>query len=207
MMLSRFLNYQNSWIITLSRATFLTIVIKKYKIADCTSTHYVIIRHMRCAITSLCRLTFNPSVLSFKLEGRPAITIRHNRLLHNEGPFESKDLYRNFIGFKSYRKISYLALWFKGLKLFKSYEIPIEWHIVSGFWRKLSKRSNLLENFLWVYISHPIPVFFLRSNQTIIPVFFLYFAILCFTLQFLSGWMNCTFFMERHRKSRSSCIN
>ncbi len=107
------------------------------------------------------------------------------------GPFEPKDLCRNFIVFKSYRKFSYLALWFKGLKLFKSYEIPMEWHIACGFWRKFSKSSNLLENFLWVYLSHPIPAFFLRSNQMTIPVFFLWFAILCFTLQFLSE--SCVF--------------
>ncbi len=87
-------------------------------------------------------------------------------------PLNQRIYVRNFIGFKSYRKISYLAHWFKGLKLSKSYEIPMEWHIVCIFWRKLSKRSNLLENFLWVYLSHPIPVFFLWSNQTIIPVFF-----------------------------------
>ena len=40
--------------------------------------------------------------------------------------------------------------------------------------------------FIWVYLSHPVPVFFLWSNQTVIPVFFLYFPILCFTLAFLS---------------------
>ncbi len=112
-------------------------------------------------------------------------------LLHVKSPFESKDLSRNFIGFKSYRKFFYLALWFKGLKFSKSYEIPMKWHIVCGFWRKFSKSSNLLENFLWVYLSHLIPVFFLRSNQTTIPMVFLCFAILCFTLQFLSE--SCVF--------------
>ncbi len=62
----------------------------------------------------------------------------------------------------------------------------MEWYIASGFWRKFSKSSNLLKNSLWVYLSHPIPAFFLRSNQTTIPIFFLCFAILCFILQFLS---------------------
>ena len=38
----------------------------------------------------------------------------------------------------------------------------------------------------FVYLSHPIPMFFLRSNQTTIHLFFLCFAILYFTLQFLS---------------------
>ena len=108
-----------------------------------------------------------------------------------KGPFESKDLYRNFIGFKSYRKFSYLALWFKGLKLSNSYEIPMKWHIACGFWRKFSKSSNLKENFLWVYLSCPIPTFFLRFNQTTIPMFFLYFAILYFILQILSE--SCVF--------------
>ncbi len=67
----------------------------------------------------------------------------------------------------------------------------MEWHIACVFWRKYSKSSNLLENFLRVYLSHPIPVFFLRSNQTTIPVFFLCFAILYFTLQFPSE--SCAF--------------
>ncbi len=43
-----------------------------------------------------------------------------------------------------------------------------------------------LEKILWVFISPQIPVFFLWSNQTVIPMFFLCFAILCFTLTFLS---------------------
>ncbi len=102
------------------------------------------------------------------------------------GPFESKELWRNFIGLKSYMKFSYVALWFKGLKFSKSYKIPIEWLVAYRFWRKLSKRSDLLVKILWVYLSHLIPVFFLWSNQTIILVFFLCFAIFCFTLTFLS---------------------
>lgn len=39
---------------------------------------------------------------------------------------------------------------------------------------------------LWVFISPRIPVFFLRPNQMAVPMFFLYFAILCFILVFLS---------------------
>ncbi len=111
-----------------------------------------------------------------------------NHLMHETflGPFESKELWRNFIGLKFYRKFSNVALWFEGLKFSKSYKIPMEWLVTYRFWRKLSKRSNLLVKILWVYLSHPIPVFFLWSNQMIIPVFFLCFAILCFTLTFLS---------------------
>jgi hypothetical protein len=45
---------------------------------------------------------------------------------------------------------------------------------------------NLLLTFLWIYLSHLIPGFFLWFNQTVIPVFFLCFAILCFKLTFLS---------------------
>jgi len=36
----------------------------------------------------------------------------------------------------------------RALKLSKSHEIPMEWHIACGFWRKYNKNSNLLENFL-----------------------------------------------------------
>ena len=61
----------------------------------------------------------------------------------SRAPFESKDLYKNFIGFKYYF-FSYLAFWYKGLNLPKSY----------------SKSSYMLENFLWVYFSHLIPIFF-----------------------------------------------
>jgi hypothetical protein len=43
-----------------------------------------------------------------------------------------------------------------------------------------------MEEILWVFISPQIPVFFLWSNQTVIPIFFLCFVILCFTLIFLS---------------------
>lgn len=49
---------------------------------------------------------------------------------------------------------------------------------------KLSKSSKLLENFLWVYLSYLIPVFFLQSNQMVISVFLLCFATLYFTLPF-----------------------
>ena len=58
-----------------------------------------------------------------------------------------------------------------------SFEIPIKWTILQRFWRKFSKNSNLLKIFLRVYLSHPIPTFFIRFNQTVIPIFFLYFAI------------------------------
>ena len=112
-------------------------------------------------------------------KGNPSVPI-------NLGPFWIKKLWRNFIGLKSYRKFSHVALWFKGLKFSKSYKIPMEWLVAYRFWRKLSKRSNLLVKILWVYLSHLIPMFFLWSNQTIIPVFFLCFVILCFTLTFLS---------------------
>ncbi len=51
----------------------------------------------------------------------------------------------------------------------------MEWHIACKFWRKFSKSSNLLENFLLVYLSHPIPVFFpaFQSNDhsCVFPVF------------------------------------
>ena len=40
----------------------------------------------------------------------------------------------------------------------------------------------LMEAFLRVFISPLIPMFFLRSNQTVIPEFFLCFAILYFTI-------------------------
>ena len=46
--------------------------------------------------------------------------------------------------------------------------------------RKFNIHSNLLENFPRVYLSHLIPAFFLWSNQTVIPIFFLCFTILCF---------------------------
>ena len=54
---------------------------------------------------------------------------------------------------------------------FESYEIPIECLKTYKFGRKSSMRFYLMETFLWVFISPLIPVFFLRSNQTAIPVF------------------------------------
>ena len=47
-------------------------------------------------------------------------------------------------------------------------------------------RFYLMKIFLRVFISPLIPTFFLRSNQTVISVFFLCFAILCFTLVLIS---------------------
>lgn len=51
----------------------------------------------------------------------------------------------------------------------------MEWLIAHGFWRNLSKSYNLLENFLRVYLSHPISMFFMWFTQTAISVFFLCF--------------------------------
>jgi len=35
--------------------------------------------------------------------------------------------WRNFVGFQTYRKFSYIALWNKRLIIMKSYKIPMEW--------------------------------------------------------------------------------
>ena len=43
-----------------------------------------------------------------------------------------------------------------------------------------------METFLRVFTSSLIPAFFMWSNQTVILMFSLCFAILCFTLTFLS---------------------
>lgn len=45
--------------------------------------------------------------------------------------------------------------------------------------------SNLMESFLRVYFSHPIPAFFLLSNQTIIHIFFMCYTILYFAPEFM----------------------
>lgn len=62
---------------------------------------------------------------------------------------------------------------FKGLRLFKLYEIPMKWLITYRFFKKLSKSFNLLKFSL--SLSFPIPVFFVWSNQTAIIVFFFLF--------------------------------
>ena len=46
-----------------------------------------------------------------------------------------KGKYRNFEGYKSYRKKSYEALWNKGMFPNKSFEITMAWTIVKEFWR------------------------------------------------------------------------
>lgn len=65
--------------------------------------------------------------------------------------------------------------------MIESYLIFLNSYVMGNpqrFWRKVSKMFNLLEKFIWVYVSHLIPVFFLWCNQTIIHVFFLYFSII-----------------------------
>lgn len=77
----------------------------------------------------------------------------------------------------------YLDLWFKRLEFSKSYRIPTKWFIACR--REFRKRSNLLKN-LAESNSHPILMFFLWPNLTIIHIFLLSFSIFCFTLTFLS---------------------
>jgi hypothetical protein len=57
-------------------------------------------------------------------------------------------------------------------------KIPIGWLILIRFWRISNKRSNLLETFLYVYLSHLISVFFLCCIQTLYLEVFLYFKFL-----------------------------
>jgi hypothetical protein len=46
---------------------------------------------------------------------------------YTKAVFGTKEKWRNFIGFEPYRKLSYAALWNKGLEALNSYDIPMEW--------------------------------------------------------------------------------
>lgn len=59
------------------------------------------------------------------------------------------------------------------------------------FGEKLARAPASWNFFLWVYLSYQIIMFFLRTNQTVIHVFFVCFAILCFALILLSK--SCVF--------------
>lgn len=89
-------------------------------------------------------------------------------------PFwETKDLWMNFV---DSNPIEYVPIWLfeiKDLSFLNSMKFQRNGSMYIDFEEKISKSSNLSENFLWVYLSHLIPTVYIYSNKS-----FFFFCVL-----------------------------
>lgn len=105
-------------------------------------------------------------------------------------PLELRDLgplwfggKRYIEGLQFYRKIFYECLWIRELIIYNPLKFLYNRQSYKDIGRNLTKIAQNSWKISFESLSHPIPVFFLRPNQTVIPVFF--FIIICFVFIFL----------------------